>query len=85
MVGSAPHDLRPHGNRSPGLENRFMPSMARLDPCFTLVHMLVFQEVMLLFSLRALHAQYVAVGAAYAVTLLLSRVLGWSLPAGIHS
>ena len=57
----------------------FMPSMARL------VHMLVFQEMLLLFPLDVLHAQYAAIGAAYAVTLLFSRLLGWSLPAGIHS
>ena len=63
----------------------FMPSMARLDPCFFLVHMLVFQEMLLLFPLGVLHAQYAAIGATYAVTLLFSRLLGWSLPAGIHS
>eukprot|EP00973_Karenia_brevis_P027035 3730806-Karenia_brevis.AAC.1 len=62
-----------------------MPAMARLDPCFFLVHVLVFQEVVVLFPLNVLHAQYSAAGAAYAVTLLLSKFLGWSLPASIHS
>ena len=48
----------------------FLPSMARLDPCFFLVHMLVFQEMLLLFPLGVLHAQYAAIGAKYAATLL---------------
>eukprot|EP00973_Karenia_brevis_P094045 12420442-Karenia_brevis.AAC.1 len=40
---------------------------------------------MLPLPLNGLHAQYLAIGAASTVALLLSRVLHWSLPADIHS
>ena len=64
---------------------RFVPAMAKLDPCFCLLHILCLQEVIMLLPLDTALAKYVAAGVAYIITFWFSKLLGWMLPESIHS